>query len=87
MNFCSLHSSLPASARGKKTNTEQTMYAVQTLEQINASIEQGQLDEALKYSKQFLTRLAELDISEKPKILSNLYSLMGTTYLELGKVN
>ena len=119
----------------RKKYLEQTKYAIQTLESINEAIEEGELEVALKYSKNFLSRLAALDLSgegvpfclspldasasanssslceclsprmitpfcvfphapwylfdpgaDKPKILANLYSLMGTTYMELNKL-
>merc|ERR1739848_620087 len=73
-------------AISRKKYLEQTKYAIQTLESINEAIEEGELEVALKYSKNFLSRLAALDLPDKPKILANLYSLMGTTYMELNKL-
>lgn len=70
----------------RKQHVQQTKYAIETLEKINLAIESGELESALKHSKTFLSKLATLDLAEKPKILSNLYSLMGTTYLELNKL-
>eukprot|EP00762_Andalucia_godoyi_P006157 ANDGO_01615.mRNA.1 Hsp70-Hsp90 organizing protein 1 len=70
----------------KQRHLQQTKYAIEMLEKINQSIESGELENALKYSKAFLSKLATLDLSDKPRILGNVYSLMGTTYLELDKL-
>jgi tetratricopeptide (TPR) repeat protein len=70
----------------KKKHLQQTRYAIEMLEKINESIESGELETALKFSKAFLSKLATLDLADKPRILGNVYSLMGTTYLELNKL-
>ena len=64
---------------------EHTRYALQTLENINAALEYGDPDLALKFAKNFLPRLTQLELPDKPKILGNLYSLMGQTYMQLNK--
>lgn len=65
---------------------EQAKYAIECLERISETIASGDLEVALKYSKSFLGRLATMDLAEKPRILGNLFSLMGTTYLELNRL-
>lgn len=50
------------------------------------AIDYGDPELGLKFAKGFLSRLATLEIPDKPRILGNLYSCMGITYMELGKL-
>jgi tetratricopeptide (TPR) repeat protein len=73
-------------AASRKKYLRQTRYAMETLERIHVAIDRGELESALKFSKNFLSRLATIDLPDKPRILGNLYSLMGVTYMELNKL-
>eukprot|EP01028_Stygiella_incarcerata_P003825 TRINITY_DN1798_c0_g1_i1.p1 TRINITY_DN1798_c0_g1~~TRINITY_DN1798_c0_g1_i1.p1 ORF type:complete len:825 (-),score=227.55 TRINITY_DN1798_c0_g1_i1:2429-4903(-) len=73
-------------AASRKKYLRQTRYAMETLERIHVAIDRGELESALKFSKSFLSRLATIDLPDKPRILGNLYSLMGVTYMELNKL-
>eukprot|EP01086_Lenisia_limosa_P010441 TRINITY_DN34724_c0_g1_i1.p1 TRINITY_DN34724_c0_g1~~TRINITY_DN34724_c0_g1_i1.p1 ORF type:complete len:343 (+),score=50.90 TRINITY_DN34724_c0_g1_i1:31-1029(+) len=67
----------------KKQVQEETRFAVQTLENVTTALDYGDPALGLKFAYNFLDRLDKLSLSDKPRILANLYSAMGNTYLEL----